>query len=623
MHRVLLLVALVRSEECQDSLQTEFLPIRIRVEYSHGVESSLLRDTLVPAAVGFMEKSVSVRRRTSDIRFPRGVPKCASVQVNEEFLEPLVNLWLGWFARDNNGSSPADVDLIVFIELADLVTAIADAVPCLRDACGRPIAGTIRVDRQHLAQTTSPMLVDQMITTIIHELSHIMVFHEDSFFNFRDPKTLAPLHAHPTSVWYRCVPVQGERDRFRIDWDIDSTFPWRSLEDVRVFQFSPKVIAAIQVRGIRRSKCRCPIDPNIRYTNEDIEDCLHHPNNCAFAVVTPRVARATQEYFSCSSAVGMELENALGISCGTLPTSHWKSRLLKNELMMAAGGDMSHISPITFALFEDSGWYKMNYEMTTPTTIPKIFWGHHAGCSFLNDKCVDATGRVLAQGTKTFCMPGSADSTTCSPDHLHKVHCDSGGGREQPDITQLSQYQYPGTQYRHELQDFDHCPVFDSWRNDACLDSSLQEEGVFSQYYNYDSRCHEVDRDPPSETSNNLGFPECVRVLCSSDQRSYRVVLHGIAASDDCRSKDSMVYVVSSRKKININCGDPMVVCAKWDHPHLPHSKVNGVPGSRGESLKGIPVTVQDTDANVDYLKKSASALDSFTLVIVIIGIVL
>ena len=43
--------------------------------------------------------------------------------------------------------------------------------------------------------------------------------------------------------------------------------------------------------------------------------------------------------------------------------AHWERRLFYNELMTAAISEVSIVSETTLSLFEDSGWYKVDYSM--------------------------------------------------------------------------------------------------------------------------------------------------------------------------------------------------------------------------------------------------------------------
>lgn len=49
-------------------------------------------------------------------------------------------------------------------------------------------------------------------------------------------------------------------------------------------------------------------------------------------------------------------------------------------------------SRLTFALTEDSGWYKANYSMAQP-----LLWGRGLGCEFAMKSCGDWIRRRMAQ----------------------------------------------------------------------------------------------------------------------------------------------------------------------------------------------------------------------------------
>lgn len=64
----------------------------------------------------------------------------------------------------------------------------------------------------------------------------------------------------------------------------------------------------------------------------------------------------------------MQLENSGG---STAKNSHWERVMLENEFMTAS--KITHdavITNFTWALLEDSGWYKPTYEYSE-----KIHWG--------------------------------------------------------------------------------------------------------------------------------------------------------------------------------------------------------------------------------------------------------
>ena len=70
-------------------------------------------------------------------------------------------------------------------------------------------------------------------------------------------------------------------------------------------------------------------------------------------------------------------------SAGTKGT-HWEKRIAKDEYMI---GDIGTADPsysvFTFALFEDTGWYIVNYDWVQP-----LNWGRAQGKDFVYSKCI-------------------------------------------------------------------------------------------------------------------------------------------------------------------------------------------------------------------------------------------
>ena len=75
-------------------------------------------------------------------------------------------------------------------------------------------------------------------------------------------------------------------------------------------------------------------------------------------IQTPKVLEAAAQHFGCSSIDGIELENQGGEgSVG----SHWEARIMLGDYMISTDYPEIVISDISLALFEDSGWYEVNY----------------------------------------------------------------------------------------------------------------------------------------------------------------------------------------------------------------------------------------------------------------------
>jgi hypothetical protein len=97
-------------------------------------------------------------------------------------------------------------------------------------------------------------------------------------------------------------------------------------------------------------------------------------------IITPKVIETAKKHFSCNEIEGVELENQ-GTSGSA--NNHWESRIMLGDFMMSSSYMDNFVSDISLALFEDSGWYKVNYY-----TGGLFKFGKNQGCGFLNSKCI-------------------------------------------------------------------------------------------------------------------------------------------------------------------------------------------------------------------------------------------
>ena len=96
--------------------------------------------------------------------------------------------------------------------------------------------------------------------------------------------------------------------------------------------------------------------------------------------------------------------------------SHWDLLWLKSEYMNSIIYDsLSYVSYFTLALFEDSGWYKVDYDKIEP-----YFWGKDAGCDFFNIQCIDSTTHKT-NWPQYWC--DSSYNDHCSHDYAGIAYC--------------------------------------------------------------------------------------------------------------------------------------------------------------------------------------------------------
>ena len=140
-----------------------------------------------------------------------------------------------------------------------------------------------------------------------------------------------------------------------------------------------------------------------------------------------QVKSLSRAFFGCDSLQGAELENQPTTPCSVIG-SHWEARLFMDATMAAFISHNPFMTPVTLALFEDSGWYRANYSMATPLQSG-VHWGFQQGCDFALNKCVAPKAAPVSTGTPAhFCAdittPAPANTpNTCSLDRRAKARC--------------------------------------------------------------------------------------------------------------------------------------------------------------------------------------------------------
>ena len=406
-------VAKLSFDSCVMSTEeTSWANIRIHVDYverlfadpKHSATAALIRKKTIPSVMDFWEKSMKVRRHTEPLLFKRdcemnGRPckssrpsVCAvdgfEVEIPQTYLSSVGSYSAsGSFGQVKKnilkGGPGVLADLVILVDISDLDACahgeVASAFVCRVDECGRPILGVVHICLSSV-DPTSPRSIQELHTTISHELTHVLGFTPEAFPRMRLPNgapRIPPSVAR--SVLYTCrVDSQG---RPKVRWDVE-----KDRRDVYRFTFSPGILSSVENDRVG-NKCRCPFDPTRTYTSEDIEHCLTHRHECAFAITTPAVVAVSRWFFDCPTLAGAELENQAASDPCSIVDPHWKTRLFKGEYMTSHQDEnVQYISPITWAFLDDTGWYRMNYNATT-ALVRGAFWGYKAGCDFVNSPC--------------------------------------------------------------------------------------------------------------------------------------------------------------------------------------------------------------------------------------------
>ena len=165
-------------------------------------------------------------------------------------------------------------------------------------------------------------------------------------------------------------------------------------------------------------------------------------------------------------------------------------------------------SDISLSLFEDSGWYSVDYSYADT-----ILWGYHKGCSFLVDACI-IDGNYQSE---EFCNVSSSISL-CDITHTYKGACNLGYST----VPIPSQYQYFSEPYigGNDLL-ADYCPYVLPTNDGSCQDISQVATSIDTINYGESActncRCLEGTYVSQFSTLNTHYHAGCHEVTCEGD----------------------------------------------------------------------------------------------------------
>lgn len=185
-------------------------------------------------------------------------------------------------------------------------------------------------------------------------------------------------------------------------------------------------------------------------------------------IKTPMVLKYSKLEFQCNNLYGLDTEQGF-VETGS--SIHWDKRIMNNDFMVASW-DTYYIvySKISLALFEDSGWYQVDYSYGEQTT-----WGSNKGCEFIIDQCIIDKQAKFSE----FCNI-STSITQCDHTHTYKGTCT---------LTDLNspiptQYQYFNDPYiggNDSLADY--CPYIQPLQTGSCLDIGEESSSINEDDY--------------------------------------------------------------------------------------------------------------------------------------------
>jgi hypothetical protein len=346
-------------------------------------------------------------------------------------------------------------------------TTLAVAIACNFDDFDRPTAGAINfcLDQIKLDSdgTAHESVIQDNVDVAIHEAAHVFGMSSNSYRYFWDPETGNTRTSRP----FRQTTVEC-------------------------------------VGGATQA---------VTLPGEDTLQFLTAENGQRFAtIVTPKVRAVARNQFDCQDLEGGQLENQPTGSTSCYG-DHWDERLYYPESLSGViSPNEVFLSPLTLALFEDSGWYSANY---TKSRISP--WGHGAGCDFARKPCLDldaSTGvtTVPEYGRGYFCTDNTQKG--CSPSHYFKMGCTVFDYSVWPNPPP-ERFQYFQQETLGGMSQADYCPVFGSLYKNNANDLDCRDEGnsegysFFGEEYGTDSMCFE------STAGIGSGSGRCYKTACN------------------------------------------------------------------------------------------------------------
>jgi hypothetical protein len=139
------------------------------------------------------------------------------------------------------------------------------------------------------------------------------------------------------------------------------------------------------------------------------------PNGKKMNIIKSKnVLEKARKHFGCDNLDGVPLEYNGGV--GTAG-SHWAKKFMNTDYMIGDSYGENVISEITLGLFEDSGWYKIDYDLAN-----LFLWGKNTGCDFFEKKCIkQKANEVMTDFPREYCT--KLNYPICSPGNVFRASC--------------------------------------------------------------------------------------------------------------------------------------------------------------------------------------------------------
>jgi len=253
-------------------------------------------------------------------------------------------------------------------------------------------------------------------------------------------------------------------------------------------------------------------------------------------LTTPRMLALAQKHYNCPTLQGVELEDYGG--SGTAG-SHWELRMVQNEYMAGYINSLMPVSYLTMSLFEDMGWYSVDYTKAEYWT-----WGKGQGCDWATQPCQNSW-----TGAGYFCT--SSTQKGCTADRQAKGSCYVGDwGQALPAYYQ--HFSNPQIGGGNPAADF--CPFTDYTH--FCRNISETADPTVYEQFGSDSLCWEIGAN-----AQQLNQEICYNHRCVDQALQVQINNNWVS----CPANGGTVSVPA----INgvVNCPSSYLVCGSVELP--------------------------------------------------------
>ena len=196
-----------------------------------------------------------------------------------------------------------------------------------------------------------------------------------------------------------------------------------------------------------------------------------------FQILTPKVIEKAKDHFKCDQIaqdLGVFLSTSSRSEFDSNQLSHWDRKMILNDGMtMSTMNIPMKFTSLSFAVLEDTGWYKVDYSLAE-----EVEWGKDAGCDFYLLACYEGKKDY---NKKFFCF---GDQVTCNHERTHKAKCE------------MNEY-------------MDICKYREAQKSCTELPSQAGPDRIPNEVYGFNSKCfNTLDRD-------NAASPKCFEYSCN------------------------------------------------------------------------------------------------------------